>query len=72
MTGIVVVGVGARHANGGSDGPRQVEDAAALAAASLAVVIYHIYIKCYLRFIPTIPIPVSQLSPLFLIPILFL
>ena len=35
-------------------------------------VIYHIYIKCYLRFIPTIPIPASRLSPLFLIPILFL
>ena len=36
------------------------------------IVIYHIYIKCYLCFIPTIPIPVSRLSPLFLIPILFL
>ena len=39
MTGIVVIGVGAHHANGGSDGPRQVEDAAALAAASLVVVV---------------------------------
>ena len=39
MAGVVVVGVGACHANGGSDGPRQVEDAAALAAAFLAVVI---------------------------------
>ena len=38
MTGIVIVGVGARHANGGSDGPRQVEDAA-LAAASSAVIV---------------------------------
>ena len=36
------------------------------------LVIYHIYIKCYLRFIPTILILVSRLSPLFLIPILFL
>ena len=36
------------------------------------IVIYHIYVKCYLCFIPTIPIPVSRLSPLFLIPILFL
>ena len=39
MTGVVVIGVGAHHANGGSDGPRQVEDAAALAAASLAVIV---------------------------------
>ena len=39
MTGVVVIGVGAHHANGGSDGPRQVEDAAALAAASSAVVV---------------------------------
>ena len=39
MTGVVVVGVGAHHANGGSDGPRQVEDAAALAAESSAVVV---------------------------------
>ena len=39
MTGIVVVGVGTHHGNGGSDGPRQVEDAAALAAASSAVVV---------------------------------
>ena len=39
MAGVVVVGVGARHANGGSDGPRQVEDAAALVAAFSAVVI---------------------------------
>ena len=39
MTGIVIVGVGARHANGGSDGPRQVEDAAALAAASSVVIV---------------------------------
>ena len=39
MASVVVVGVGARHTNGGSDSPRQVEDAAALAAASLAVVV---------------------------------
>ena len=41
MASVVVVGVGARHTNGGSgsDGPRQVEDAAALAAASSAVVV---------------------------------
>ena len=39
MTGVVIVGVGTRHANGGSDGPRQVEDAAALAAASLVVIV---------------------------------
>ena len=29
MASIVIIGVGAYHANGGSDGPRQVEDAAA-------------------------------------------
>ena len=39
MAGVVVIGVGARHANGGSDSLRQVEDAAALGAASSAVVI---------------------------------
>ena len=39
MARIVIVGVDARHTNGGSDSPRQVEDAAALAAASLAVVV---------------------------------
>ena len=39
MASIVVIGVGTCHTNGGSDSPRQVEDAAANAAASSAVVI---------------------------------
>ena len=39
MARVVVVGVGARHTNGGSDSPRHVEDAAAVAAASSAVIV---------------------------------
>jgi hypothetical protein len=39
MAGVVVVGVGARRANVGSDSPRHVEDAAVDPAASLALVV---------------------------------